>query len=142
MFDSKGGWPSTKDPVGIAPDWHLQGGGLAPWNSSLHSGFLGVAHKHGPYGQNHVTYGSVYISSFFLISSHETFELLKLTKPFCFSSLLYPDKCELIQFVTSVVVSKGYLIIGYGVNDCEARFWSIPVEEVDNMLAADGYVSA
>ncbi len=28
--------------------------------------------------------------------------------------------------------------LGYGVNDCEARFWSIPLSEVDGMLYENG----
>jgi hypothetical protein len=130
----------TVDPIGLSKIWHLHGGNVVHWHTDRHRGFLGISHKHAPYGLNHVGYGSMYVSALFLISASEPFELLKFSRPFCFASLEYPDKCELIQFICSVTVSKGHLIIGYGVNDCEARFWSMSVEEVDFLLHENGLV--
>ena len=127
---------------GLGPEWHLHGGQLIYWKSKLHRGFLGIAHKHGPFGLYHVPWGSRYVSAFFLLSEREPFRLLRWGVPFCFASLEFPDKCEVIQFISSVVYSQGHLIIGYGVNDCESRFWSISVEAVNAMLdAADPLIA-
>ena len=71
-----------------------------------------------------------------VLSDREPFEVLRWGPPFCFSSPGHGDKCEAIQFISSVVVYKGHLIIGYGVNDCESRFWIMTIDEANSMLDA------
>ena len=102
------------------------------------AGLLGVAHRHiGEHGKNFARFGSRYVTALYLISTREPFALVKFSHQFCFASLEYPNKCEVIQFVSTLFMSQGRLIVGYGVNDCESRLWSLSVEEVDKLLAGD-----
>ena len=97
-----------------------------------------MAHRHiGEHGKNFARFGSRYVTALFLISTREPFELVKFSEQFCFASIEYPDKCEVIQFVSTVFMSQGRLIVGYGVNDCESRLWSMSVQDADKLLAGD-----
>lgn len=123
----------TKAPIDLSKNWHQHGGMLIHWNTTRNRGYLGIAHQHVNYGQ-YGLWGYNYVSSMVLISDNEPFEIIKMGKRFCFQSLEFPDKCDTIQFISSISISNDHLVIGYGVNDCETRLWSMTLDEVDDLI--------
>ena len=95
---------------------------------------LAVGHFHTdtsvPYDQTHTAtrgttkYGNTYLHTFVLFQRHAPFAHCATSRPFCFPALDDPAKCEIIQFVMSIIRLPGNkndtLLLSYGVNDCEA----------------------
>lgn len=42
--------------------------------------------------------------------------------------------CELVQFVSGMTIVGERIVMSYGINDCEAKLWSIKVSEAMAML--------
>ena len=123
----------------ISQDWHMQGGMMSPWRTRRNNGWLGIAHAYNYYnGRNnrskYAKFGYNYVSAFFLISEREPFHISKLGELFCFGSNTDNTKCDNVQFISGVIVSKNRVVVSYGVNDCDSRLWSMAVDEVDDML--------
>lgn len=123
----------TKPPLDLSKHWHLHGGMMVYWNTTRNRGYLGVAHMHLNYGKFGL-WGYNYVSSMILLSDSQPFELIRMGKRFCFASLEYVDKCDVVQFISSITISDGHLLIGYGLNDCETRLWSLSIDEVDDLI--------
>ena len=104
-------------------------------------GLLGVAHTHSPYesqkGKEEAPavkvskYGGTYATYFVLMDPEPPFRVRSQSPPFCIPSARNPKLCETIQFVSSIGMwSPTELLIGYGINDCEAAMIKLNLIEV------------
>ena len=60
------------------------------------------------------------------------------TGEFCIGSAQDASDCESAQFVSGMVVDAPgeKLLLTFGVNDCEAKFGTVPLRQVGRMLSA------
>lgn len=77
--------------------------------------------------------GSSYTHRFFIMSSEAPFEMKRVSQHFCFQD---PDgRCESVQFVMSLLHLTGdRVLISLGVNDCESRLVTMPINDILKML--------
>lgn len=105
---------------------------------------LGIAHCHRPNDYDSTNeysiYGHHYTHVFFTLSRMPPYRMKRLSAEFVFpaKSKKYPHDAEVIQFASGLEIvdypGNRMVIIGYGINDCEAAFASIPWTMVDSML--------
>lgn len=69
------------------------------------------------------------MSVFLLAEGAAPFRVLAQSPPWCFPSPTDASRCESIQFVVSMIFSEdgSELLLGYGVNDCDARVQRVPL---------------
>ncbi|KAL1493496.1 hypothetical protein AB1Y20_017201 [Prymnesium parvum] len=82
-------------------------------------------------------FGYEYKHFWYALSVKSPFPLLAASAEFCLGSAQDPSLCESIQFVSSLTVdspSSASVLLGYGVNDCEAKVGTIGVHSVWEML--------
>eukprot|EP00930_Biecheleria_cincta_P054982 TRINITY_DN41355_c0_g1_i1.p1 TRINITY_DN41355_c0_g1~~TRINITY_DN41355_c0_g1_i1.p1 ORF type:complete len:422 (+),score=47.23 TRINITY_DN41355_c0_g1_i1:70-1335(+) len=83
--------------------------------------YLAVGHVALDNSRTVASFASKYVSFFMLFDNKPPFKLQHRSPPVCFPSQSDAARCEIIQFVMSVVLeSPSSLLLSYGVNDCEA----------------------
>jgi hypothetical protein len=102
-----------------------------------------VAHAHGAstsWGGHKTRFGSTYFHYFILTEADPPWRVLAQSAAWCLPSASNHRRCETIQFVTAAILSSEeatnissssrQLILGFGVNDCDARVQHLPLQEV------------
>eukprot|EP00729_Bicosta_minor_P018214 gene18214-34012_t len=104
-------------------------------------GLLGVAHTHSPYESQKEKdevaavqvskYGGTYASYFVLMDPKPPYRVRAQSAAFCIPSARHPELCDTIQFVSSIgMLSATELLVGYGINDCEAAVVKLNLRDV------------
>ena len=105
---------------------------------------LGIGHFHrGPLNRSYAEFGHHYTHSFFTISEKAPHSLQRLSGEFVFQAKTGgKEDAEIIQFATGLEIiereGKTFVLIGYGLNDCEAAGIFVDLERVDGLLKAVG----
>jgi len=81
---------------------------------------------------------STVYAHYFVVWRLEDQRAVSQSEPFCFPSLEDPAACDLIQFVSGLVVNATDVLLTYGTNDCGAAFARIALgEALDTALRGD-----
>lgn len=95
-------------------------------------------------------FGADYDHHFYTLAAEPPFEPLGRSNEFCIASAQDPSDCERLQFVSGIHAAAadapaatsstrgnghgGALLLSFGVNDCEAKVASVPLDDVWAML--------
>jgi len=109
--------------------WHNNGNTeRVPYTNLM----LGAAHDHESTGA--ALWGSKYMHFFFLFEPQEPYTMVARSEFFCFPAQEDATKCELIQFISSLTIDEDdkdlSVVVGYGINDCEAALRRMPLQAV------------
>lgn len=92
--------------------------------------YLGVVHIHRDYVKGAGFYGSHYTQAFLTLDSNNMSCVRRLGTEFCVRSAERANDCEAIQFVMGLdLVHNDKLVLGYGVEDLEARILTMKLDE-------------
>ena len=86
---------------------------------------------------NPFLFGSQYSHFWYTLSPNEPHRLLGVSREFCLASAQDEHDCESVQFLSSLQVREpeaSSLLVGYGVNDCQAKIGEIALERIWHML--------
>eukprot|EP00930_Biecheleria_cincta_P097897 TRINITY_DN89580_c0_g1_i1.p1 TRINITY_DN89580_c0_g1~~TRINITY_DN89580_c0_g1_i1.p1 ORF type:complete len:216 (+),score=22.01 TRINITY_DN89580_c0_g1_i1:2-649(+) len=94
--------------------------------------FLGMGHKHLKL-TSVAKHGDHYAQYFLILGSDDLCAVEAISRPFCFPSLNYPGRCDIIQYVTSIswaLVDKTSVNIAIGVNDCDHMVLQVELNRI------------
>lgn len=90
--------------------------------------YLGVGHYH---GEKTITkYGANYVHQFVLFQREAPFRELARSPEFCFPAFTDQTRCEVIQFIGSILRDGPNVRITWGVNDCESATAWVPLADL------------
>eukprot|EP00934_Nitzschia_sp_Nitz4_P003417 Nitzschia sp. Nitz4//scaffold1_size375055//142945//144581//NITZ4_000257-RA/size375055-augustus-gene-0.670-mRNA-1//1//CDS//3329540988//3407//frame0 len=109
--------------------------------------YLGIGHIHrerkwGSDRRRDAAFGHHYTHSYFTVSARAPFHLRRLSPEFVFPSMVdgYQNDADVVQFASGLEWStdgpERSIVIGYGINDCEAAVVHIDWKTVEEMLVA------
>ena len=112
-----------------------------------------AAYGYGPRPNRTFRWGYDYMHFFYVLEPDPPFRMVATSGEFCVGSQQDEDDCESIQFVSGLAprapleadgaspnsFAPVHLLIAYGVNDCEARVGSLPLEQIwRSLVPLDG----
>ena len=81
--------------------------------------------------RNKVRWGFRYTHFFYIVDPRPPFGILAIAPEFCIASAQDPLDCETIQFAGGFALQgDDKLVISYGINDCEAKLATFPLDRV------------
>jgi hypothetical protein len=97
-----------------------------------------LAGINGHHVQQEFQFGYFYTHFFYTVQSAAPHRMTATTGEFCIGSAQDASDCESAQFVSGMVVDAPgeKLLLTFGVNDCEAKFGTVPLRQVGRMLSA------
>jgi len=98
----------------------------------------GAPFGHGGLPAQPFPFGFLYTHFFYTVEPRAPFRILASSGEFCIGSAQDPADCESIQFISGTTLnpSADMLVLSYGINDCEAKLGSLPLEAVWRILEA------
>ena len=116
---------------------------------------LGIGHFHtntaAPYNlgkeatRGTTKYGNTYLHAFLLYERDSPYAHCATSRPFCFPAIDDPRKCDIIQFVMSIMrlpAANDTLLISYGINDCEGATVEITEQQILDYIYSSRVVVA
>ena len=78
-----------------------------------------------------IRWGFRYTHFFYTVDPRPPFGILAIAPEFCIASHQDPNDCETIQFAGGLALQgDDRLVVSYGVNDCEAKLATFPLDRV------------